>query len=228
MQKYQCMRNEKLIRIRIAVLGIAVILAGCSSTKAPKPNPKLPNFVFKTSSSVQKKEETNHYQFANYVRPASARYGVDEALVRSIIEVESSFNPTAVSKSNAIGLMQIKSSTSGKDVYRLKGQHGEPSRSELMDPKTNIDIGTAYLSILRNQHLSGIRDPKTMRYAMIVAYANGAGALLRTFDKDRSTAIAKINRMSPEDFYQHVQTKHPAPQAPRYLFKVNSVYTASR
>jgi membrane-bound lytic murein transglycosylase E len=30
--------------------------------------------------------------------------------------------------------------------------------------------------------------------------------------------------MSPEEFYQHVQNKHPAAQAPRYLWKVTTAY----
>lgn len=45
----------------------------------------------------------------------------------------------------------------------------------------NIDIGAAYINILQNQQLAGINDPQTLRYATIVSYANGAGAMLRTF-----------------------------------------------
>ncbi len=77
---------------------------------------------------------------------------------------------------------------------------------------------------MQEQQLAGIRDPKTLRYATIVSYANGAGALLRTFSRDRDRAIAMINAMSPEEFYQHVQEKHPAAQAPRYLWKVTTAY----
>jgi len=50
-------------------------------------------------------------------------------------------NPNAVSKSNAIGLMQIKASTSGRDVYRRMGWSGEPTTSELKNPERNISMG---------------------------------------------------------------------------------------
>ncbi len=54
---------------------------------------------------------------------------------------------------------------------------------------------------------------------------NGAGALLRTFDNDKGRAIAMIKLIAGR-IYQHVQTKHPAPQAPRYLWKVKNTYNA--
>ncbi|GAB1440951.1 hypothetical protein MASR2M36_37360 [Providencia sp.] len=119
--------------------------------------------------------------------------------------------------------MQIKASTAGRDAYRYQGKSGEPSSSDLKDPQKNIDIGTAYIRILKEQHLRVLIILKRY-YAAVVAYVNGAGALLRTFDNDKARAIAMINSLSPEEFYQHVQAKHPAPQAPRYLWKVKNAY----
>ena len=165
--------------------------------------------------------------YGDVIHQAANTYGVDETLVKAIIQVESGYNPTVVSKSNAIGLMQLKASTAGRDAYRMKGRYGQPSPRDLKDPAVNIDLGTAYLSILQQQ-LAGISNPETRRYATTVAYVNGAGALLRTFAKDKTFAIAQINQMSPTEFYQHVQKKHPAPQAPRYLWKVNNAYLAMR
>lgn len=63
------------------------------------------------------------------------RHGVSSPqLITAIIAIESGGNPNAVSKSNAIGLMQLKASTSGRDVYRRMGWSGEPSTSELKTP----------------------------------------------------------------------------------------------
>lgn len=56
---------------------------------------------------------------------------VDPQLITAIIAIESGGNPNAVSKSNAVGLMQLKASTSGRDVYRRMGWSGEPTTSEL-------------------------------------------------------------------------------------------------
>ncbi|MCW6568065.1 transglycosylase SLT domain-containing protein [Yersinia ruckeri] len=164
--------------------------------------------------------------YSDYIKDAASHYGVDETLIKAIIQVESGYNPNVVSTSNAVGLMQIKASTAGRDAYRMKGRGGQPSSRELKDPAVNIDIGTAYINILQNQQLVGINDPQTLRYATIVSYANGAGAMLRTFSSDKKLALNQINSLSPDEFYQHIQSKHPAPQAPRYLWKVDTAYRA--
>ena len=204
--------------VKLAAMMVALLLAGCASEPAKKivHQPDTPL----TSAPPQKVAQA----WSLFTENAARSYGVDQKLVDAIIAVESGGNPTVVSKSNAVGLMQIKASTAGREVYRAQGRHGQPSKSELRDPVKNIDIGTAYLRILQQQQLAGIRNPETLRYATIVSYANGAGALLRTFSRDRNRAIAMINAMSPDEFYQHVQNNHPAAQAPRYLWKVTTAY----
>lgn len=163
--------------------------------------------------------------YHDYIHYCAMSYGVDASLVKAIIQVESNYNPTVISKSNAVGLMQLKADTAGRDAYRLKGWRGEPSVHELKNAAINIDLGTAYLSILQKQ-LEGIIDAKTRRYAIIVAYVNGLGALLKIFSIDRNCAIEKINKLDPEQFYQYIQSHHPSKQAQRYLSKVNSIYVA--
>ncbi len=101
-------------------------------------------------------------------KPAPPR-GVDPQLITAIIAIESGGNPAVVSKSGAVGLMQLKPSTSGRDVYRRMGWRGEPSVSELKNPERNISMGAAYLSILENGPLAGIKDPQVMRYAVVVS-----------------------------------------------------------
>jgi membrane-bound lytic murein transglycosylase E len=39
-----------------------------------------------------------------------------------------------------------------------------------------------------------------MRYAVVVSYANGAGALLRTFSANRQDAIDEINDLDADEF----------------------------
>jgi len=211
------------VKPNILYLMAALLLAGCA-----KETPVQTTHFLKPSPPSRADTSLMHQgPYGEVIRPAATTYGVDETLVKALIQVESGYNPTVVSKSNAIGLMQLKASTAGRDAYRMKGRYGQPSPRDLKDPAVNIDLGTAYLSILQQQ-LAGINNPETRRYATTVAYVNGAGALLRTFAKDKTFAIAQINQMSPTEFYQHVQNKHPAPQAPRYLWKVNNAYLAMR
>lgn len=190
--------------LQFSTLTMLMILAGCSS----KPH--------------YKKYDT--HAFDDEIEDAADEYKVDRKLVKAIIQVESGFNPEAVSPSNAIGLMQLKASTSGCDAYRYKGKRGCPDDDDLLDPETNIDLGTAYISALQRQQLNWINDPLTRRYATEVAYANGAGALLRTFSSNRQTAIQMINQLTPEAFNWHVRQYHPAAQAPRYMAKVEKAY----
>ena len=87
-------------------------------------------------------------------------------------------------------------------------------------------MGAAYLSILEHGSLAGISDPQVMQYALVVSYANGAGALLRTFSSDRKKAISKINDLDADEFFDHVVKNHPSPQAPRYIWKIQKAMDA--
>ena len=74
---------------------------------------------------------------------------------------------------------------------------------------TPISISAPPTRHLAKQQLKGITNPVTLRYATIIAYVNGTGALLRTFSSNRQQAIAMINNLSPEAFNWHVRKYHP-------------------
>jgi hypothetical protein len=93
------------------------------------------------------------------IRETAARYGVSPRLVQSVIRVESAFNPLAVSRKGARGLMQLM-----PDTARALGVQ------DSFDPRQNIDGGV--------RHLRGLLD----RYAgdlvrAVAAYNAGAGAV---------------------------------------------------
>ena len=72
--------------------------------------------------------------FRDLIEGAASRYGVDVDLITSVIAAESNFDPKAVSRRNARGLMQLLPQTAA----RLGVQH-------VFDPRENIDAGTHYL-----------------------------------------------------------------------------------
>lgn len=168
------------------------------------------------------------HKYLPMVRKAAEKYGVEESLILAIMQTESSFNPYAVSGSDALGLMQVVQHTAGKDVFQMHGKWGKPSRSYLFDPANNIDTGTAYLAILQNNYLGGIKNPTSRRYAVITAYNGGAGSVLRVFSSNRSKAFDVINDMQPGDVYTTLTTKHPASESRRYLVKVNTAQKSYR
>jgi soluble lytic murein transglycosylase len=76
-------------------------------------------------------------KYDELITTASERYGVDSRLVKAIIKAESDFNPRAVSKKGAMGLMQIMP----ENFQHLDIQNP-------FDPKENIMGGTRYFKYL--------------------------------------------------------------------------------
>ncbi|WMY96598.1 MAG: membrane-bound lytic murein transglycosylase MltC [Arsenophonus sp.] len=158
-----------------------------------------------------------------YIRKAAEKYGIDASLILSIMQIESSFDPYAISHTDALGLMQIMQNSAGRDVFRVQGKTGIPNRNNLLDPAYNIDVGTAYLALLQNTYLSKISNITSRRYALITAYNGGIGSVLKVFHNNKKQALKIINQMRPRDVYNILITKHPLVQVRRYLIKVNNI-----
>lgn len=74
------------------------------------------------------------------IRGASERWGVDPVLVKAVIKAESNFDPEAVSRAGARGLMQLMPGTA-----RLMGV------KDIHDPTENVEGGVRYLRrLLKN------------------------------------------------------------------------------
>jgi soluble lytic murein transglycosylase-like protein len=78
---------------------------------------------------------TNSYR--DEIAAAARTHGVEEAIVRAIIHAESAFNPTAVSRAGAQGLMQLMPATARRFGV-----------SDSFDASQNISGGVKYLSWL--------------------------------------------------------------------------------
>lgn len=75
--------------------------------------------------------------YRELIQAAAQRQGVDADLITSVIAVESNFEPRAISRRNARGLMQLLPET----AQRLGVQ-------DIFDPRENIEAGTRYLKEL--------------------------------------------------------------------------------
>ncbi|MDP8079377.1 membrane-bound lytic murein transglycosylase MltC [Phocoenobacter skyensis] len=184
--------------------------------------------TYVTIMMVANHVEARARKYLSMIRHSAQRYGIQPNLILAIMRTESSFNPYAVSYANAIGLMQVVPRTAGRDIFKHKGKSGQPSSSYLYNPQNNIDAGTNYLYILKNEYLAGITNPISKRYAMISAYNSGAGAVLKVFDSKRSVALERINRLPPNAVYRILTTAHPSAQARNYLLKVDKAYKGYR
>jgi soluble lytic murein transglycosylase-like protein len=79
--------------------------------------------------------------FSQLIHAAAAKHGVDEKLITHVIAAESNFNPRAVSRKQAQGLMQLLPKTAA--LYSV---------SNIFDPAQNIDAGTHYLKDLLERY----------------------------------------------------------------------------
>jgi soluble lytic murein transglycosylase-like protein len=99
--------------------------------------------------------------YGEMIQAAAKKYGVDSDLVFSVIAAESNFNPKAVSRRGARGLMQLLPSTAVRLGVR-----------DIFDPVQNIDAGTRYLRDLLKAYQGDLA-------LTLAAYNAGPGAVQR-------------------------------------------------
>jgi len=105
-------------------------------------------------------------EFDPLIEAAARATGQDADLLRAIVQVESNFDPHAVSRKGAIGLMQVMPSTAASLGLP------EPERA-LLQPEHNLRIGALYLRRLQLQ-FAGSLD------LVVAAYNAGEGAVVRS------------------------------------------------
>jgi soluble lytic murein transglycosylase-like protein len=76
-------------------------------------------------------------QYDSLISEFSKKYQVDFALIKAIIRAESGFNPFAVSRKGAKGLMQL-----------MPGTASRVNVSNIFNPRENIEGGVRYLKYL--------------------------------------------------------------------------------
>ncbi len=103
-----------------------------------------PGFYQLNVESTGKKEATSDFNiskneliFQSIILEAANRHEVDPDLVKAVIMAESGYNPMAISKKGAIGLMQLMPATAN-----------DLGVKDLFDPERNVNAGVRYLKRL--------------------------------------------------------------------------------
>ena len=96
-------------------------------------------YIKEKLKKVKHRVSTNKYD--DIIKKAQKKYGVEFSLIKAVIHVESDFNPKAVSKKGAKGLMQIM-----PDNYKTL------LVKDPFNPSQNIMGGTLYLQRLLKRY----------------------------------------------------------------------------
>lgn len=135
---------------------------------------------------------------AEIVKAAAARYNVDAALITSVIAAESNFDPKAISRRNARGLMQLLPETAA--LFGVQN---------IFDPQENIDAGTHYLRDLLVRYNNDLvlalaaynaGPEKVQQFGRVPPYPETVSYIRRVkrgYEKSKSGAAATISPKSP-------------------------------
>ena len=123
------------------------------------------------------------------VREAADRHQVDPALIRAVIETESNWNSSAISRKGAVGLMQLMPTTAQRF-----------GATEFYSPQQNVDAGVRYLKTLLGRY-NGNLD------LALAAYNAGEGAV------DRAHGIPAFRET--RNYVQKVQSAYFRPGSGR-------------
>jgi hypothetical protein len=100
--------------------------------------------------------------YEGIIREAAALYHVDASLIRSIMQAESAFDPSAVSRVGAMGLMQLMPEIA--DAFGVEHP---------FDPRENVMAGARLLRELLDQHHGNVK--------LAVASYNAGPAAVATY-----------------------------------------------
>ena len=157
------------------------------------------------------------------VQKYSKRFNVSVPLVFAIIHTESFFNPKAKSSAPAFGLMQLVPKSGGRAAYKYAyGRDKILSSNYLYNPENNIELGCAYLGLLKNQYFKNISSNKNTLYCVIASYNTGPGNLGRSLcgKRDVQCAVDKANSMNADELFRHLRLHLPYRETREYLKKV--------
>jgi len=148
-------------------------------------------------------ELANRQKIEVMIREVSARYNVDPALIRAVIETESNWNSKAISRKGALGLMQL-----------VPGTARQLGVDNAFDPKQNLDGGVRYLHSLLERY-NGDLD------RALAAYNAGPGAVDRARGVPRYRETREYVQKVTDSYFRPGSNRIPhAFDAPRPIYRM--------
>ena len=149
--------------------------------------------------------------YSDIVDKISADYNIDPLVILSVMREESRFNRKAISRSGALGLMQLMPFTARRMAKSLGYKTGLLSDDEIMKPDLNITLGSYYLGQL-------IREFGSVPMA-VAAYNAGEHAVRRWLEANQYNEVDEFIEDIP-----YKETRLYVKKVLRSYFKYLDIY----
>jgi soluble lytic murein transglycosylase-like protein len=131
------------LRVVLATATMALPHGAKSETSKRSRREPVPVVTTRVESAIAVPAQ---YAYDTLIHRAADRYGVDAALIKSVMQAESAFNPLAVSRAGALGLMQLM-----PDLAKELGV------DDPFDAHQNVMGGARYLRRLLDLYQGNVR-----------------------------------------------------------------------
>lgn len=148
----------------------------------------------KSSAAVRGKQA--EHLFRPIIMRVAHRHQVDPAMVKAIIMAESSFNPKAISRRGAAGLMQLMPNTA-KSLGVI----------DVFDPENNINAGVLYFKRLLKEFRGDVK--------LALAAYNAGSRKVKEYQGIPPFKTTRIYIKKVFEYYRHYKNEalHPADRA---------------
>ena len=167
--------------------------------------------------------EKRRERYKELIEIEARRFNIPTEIALAIAETESAFNPKAKSHVPAYGLMQLVPKTGARDAYQwIYKKDKFISGRYLYKPRNNVELGCAYLSMIRHHYFSAIRDDELAYICAIPAYNKGVGNVSKALINKTNIreASKKANKMNKDELYDKLYSDLSSKEAKNYLKKV--------
>ena len=155
---------------------------------------------------------SNHLQlraqlYRDDVAAQAKRHGLDPRLLFAIIHTESYFNPLAQTPAPSYGLMLLVPRGPARDAYNYLYQNDIVlDDAYLQDPTRNVELGAAFLHLLRRQLVPNMEEGDKKNYLVACAYTWGAEKT-----RDQILKQARIQDLTSTQVFTLLTQKTPEP-----------------
>jgi membrane-bound lytic murein transglycosylase C len=168
-------------------------------------------------------QESRINKYRKEIVKQSKRFNIEPSIAMAITETESSFNPKATSHIPAYGLMQLVPKSGARDAYQYVYDKDKfLGKRYLYNSDNNIELGCAYLAVIRYNYFKRIKDDEKAYMCSVAAYNTGIGNVAKALTGKGiiNPATDEANSMSSEKLYKTLRKDLKHKEARDYLERV--------